>query len=171
MDFAFFKKTILIQIPTASHFFCAKGALGPSSTFWLSPTWCALLPFLPDTPTTTPLGSAARCGAAEDALNPFGCNAQRRLAQSSRAPPRLNSIQGAHRLPARLPHASPQLGAGGSGGWGWGWVGSFWGGQVAVWLWKVPMALGLTPFSPTERAAPPFPRGTPCLGTAVHPWS
>ncbi|VTJ69894.1 Hypothetical predicted protein [Marmota monax] len=59
-----------------------------------------------------PLGSAARRDAAEDALSPFGSNAHRRLAPSSRAPPRLNSVQGARRLPARLPHASPQLGAG-----------------------------------------------------------
>lgn len=92
-------------------------------------------------PPPPPLGSAARCGAAEDALNPFGCNAQRRLAQSSRAPPRLNSFQGAHRLPARLPHASPQLGAGAAAagvGGGWGAFGedrSQFGYGRLQWLW------------------------------------
>ncbi|XP_011933372.1 PREDICTED: uncharacterized protein LOC105594183 [Cercocebus atys] len=86
-------------------FLLCQGALGPSVSPFALPNLARPPSHSSLTLPPPPLGSAARRDAAEDALSPFGSNAQRRLAQSSWAPPRLNSVQGARRLPARLPHA------------------------------------------------------------------
>lgn len=122
MRFGFLKSRSLFRFQHPRLSSVPQGPSGRPSPPLLSPTWRPSSHSSLTLPPP-PLGSAARRDAAEDALSPFGSNAHWRLAPSSRAPPRLNSVQGARRLPARLPHASPQLGAGAAaagvgGGWG-----------------------------------------------------
>lgn len=153
---------VILQAPS-SRSYSAPGTRG-SSPLCSPQLGAASLPSSRHSHRPPQLCSARR-GAAEDAESSLGCNAPR-LAARSGTRPRLNSVQGALQAPCRPPPTPPCQPAARAGGRRRRRVGR---GKRR---WKAPMALRSTPSSPTGRAAPPFPRGTPCWGAAARrPWS
>lgn len=163
----FLKALLYLDSNVLASLLCQRGAQAVRLPLCSPQLGAPSLPFLPDTPTT-PLGSAAPRDAAEDALSPFGSNAQRRLAQSSRAPPRLNSIQGARRLPARLPHASPQLGAGAAAA-GVGGGGELLGRTGRSLAMEGSNGFGIDSILSHRAGSPALPKGDPLLGDCRSP--